>query len=79
MKRKARIVRLIPRSRESNRRVLIPKGRCELDDGPHGTGPYRVYWSEGDHTESSELTLTEYVSYVDVEVQPFMNRDKHEI
>ena len=69
MRKKARIVRPIARSSVSNRRVSIPKGRCELDDGPHGTGPYIIYWRERDRTESSELTLAEYVSYVDVEVQ----------
>ncbi len=71
MRRKARIVTLIPRRSESNRQVSIPKGCCELDDGPHGTGPYMVYWRQGEHTVSFELTLTEFVSYVDVEVQPW--------
>lgn len=70
MRKTAWIVKLISRNNESNRRVSIPKGRCELDDGPHGTGPYMIYWREGDHTESSELTLSEYVSYVAVRVEP---------
>lgn len=72
MRKTARIVKPISRSSESNRRASIPKGRCELDDGPHGSGPYVIYWMEGDRPESFELTLTEYVSYVSVEVQPLL-------
>ena len=73
MRRKARIVTLISRGSNSNRRGSIPKGCCEIDDGPHGTGPYIVYWNEGDQIASSELTLTEFISYVDVEIQPWTN------
>jgi len=73
MRRIARIVAPISRGNNGNRRGSIPKGRCEIDDGPHGTGPYIVYWKEGDQIVSSELTLTEFVSYVDVEIQSWMN------
>jgi hypothetical protein len=71
MRRRARIVTLITRRTDSNRRISIPKGCCEIDDGPHGIGPYIVYWNDGDKIVSSELTLTEFVSYVSVETQPW--------
>jgi len=73
MRRKARIVMPISKRCNSNRRVSIPEGRCELDDGPHGTGPYIVSWNEGNRTVSSELTLMEFVSYVTCEIQPSTN------
>ena len=73
MRRKARIVTQISRGNNGNRRVSIPRGSCEIDDGPHGTGPYIVSWNEGAQIVSSELTLTELVSYVDVETEPWMN------
>ena len=53
-------------------KVSISKGRCEIVDGLHGTGPYIVYWNDGNQAVSSELTLTEFVSYVDVETQTRM-------
>ena len=71
MRRKARIETSITRRTDSNRREAIPKGCCEIDDGPHGTGPYIVYWNEGNQIVSSELTLTEFVSYVSIELQPW--------
>lgn len=73
MRRKAKIATPIARRMDNSCRMSIPKGPCEIDAGPHGTGPYIVYWNEGGRIVSSELTLTEFVSYVYVEVQPWTN------
>ena len=70
MRRTARILTPIAVTSEGSRRVSIPRGQCELDEGPHGTGPYMIYLKEGARAESFELTLTEYVSYVTVSAQP---------
>ena len=73
MRRKARIVMSISKRGSDKRRISIPEGRCELDDGPHGAGPYVVYWNHGGQTVKAELTLMEFVSCVACEVLPSAN------
>lgn len=66
MRNQARIVTAISKLIKSNQRAPIPKGSCELDDGVHGTGPYIIYWKKNDQVFNAELTLSEFVTYIDV-------------
>ena len=69
MRNEARIVTSISKTLRSSQKVSIPKGDCEFDDGAHGTGPYTVYWKKNDQVCSCELTLSEFVTYVDIKTQ----------
>ncbi len=60
MRKKARIVGLISRLNEKKQRVRIPKGECEIDEGPDGIGPYVLYWKEDGRELGAELTLVEF-------------------
>lgn len=69
MRKKARIVGLISRLNEKKQRVRIPKGECEIDEGPDGIGPYVLYWKEDGRELGAELTLVEFANHVGRELR----------